>query len=418
MTDSSSSHDTTQDSRDSLEGTNTSEGDQVQPSHDSNLSSGPTSDKSKGGMTLEELSILCTNLSNRVLALEASKDAQAAEIIKLKARIKKLKKKSHPVISHHKAWLRSVSRLSMKRKLGRKESVSKQGRKNAKPGPTLDDSTFDDLDADHGMDYMDTEEPVNEGRLSKETEELNVTHDTEVLEKGGSNKEPVSAAGNTGVSTAVPEVSTATPMTPPTTTSVFEDEDIFLADALVMLSDKTKLKGVMISEELLLDSQMKKERCISLKEKDQGPYNQEIRKGRREKLQDFSATIGSEKDKRMIEKMNKKAAGVDKEEVFRADRSLRYIKTFTEMVSRFDRLDFIELHSLVMKRFETSTPEGIDLILWGIHILVLEDGTEFYMLAERRLIVESESEAVFDLLRFIQKQIDESKGHDGSEKDL
>ncbi|GJY87998.1 hypothetical protein Tco_0502626 [Tanacetum coccineum] len=152
--------------------------------------------------------------------------------------------------------------------------------------------------------------------------------------------------------------------------------------------------------------------------------------------------------------------------VFRADGSSRYIKTFTEMVSRFDRLDFIELHSLVMKRFETSTPEGIDLILWGslrtmfeanaeddlwknqeewilkswnfydncgVHILVLEDGTEFYMLAERRypltketlermlalrLIAESESEAVFDLLRFIQKQIDESGSHDGSEKDL
>ncbi|GKD59584.1 hypothetical protein Tco_1297093, partial [Tanacetum coccineum] len=120
----------------------------------------------------------------------------------------------------------------MKRKLGRKESVSKQGRKNAKPGPTLDDCTFYDLDADHdadhGMDYMDTKEPMNEGRLSKETEELNVTHDTVVLEKGGSNEEPVSAAGNTGVSAA--------------------DEDIFLADALVMLSDKTKLNGVVIKE--------------------------------------------------------------------------------------------------------------------------------------------------------------------------
>ncbi|GKA43497.1 hypothetical protein Tco_0736221 [Tanacetum coccineum] len=150
----------------------------------------------------------------------------------------------------------------------------------------------------------------------------------------------------------------------------------------------------------------------------------------------------------------------------RANGSSRYIKTFTEMVSRFDRLDFIELHSLVMKRFETSTPEGIDLILWGslrtmfeanakddlwknqeewilkswnfydncgVHILVLEDGTEFYMLAERRypltketlermlalrLIAEFESEAVFDLLRFIQKQIDESGSHDGSEKNL
>ncbi|GJY77988.1 hypothetical protein Tco_0483789 [Tanacetum coccineum] len=51
--------------------------------------------------------------------------------------------------------------------------------------------------------------------------------------------------------------------------------------------------------------------------------------------------------------------------VFRADGSSRYIKTFTEMVSRFDRMDFLELHSLVMQRFETTTPKGIDLILWG-----------------------------------------------------
>ncbi|GKF75472.1 hypothetical protein Tco_0224916, partial [Tanacetum coccineum] len=127
--------------------------------------------------------------------------------------------------------------------------------KNVKPGPSLD--AFDDRDADltHGMDYMDTEEAVTEGRQSKETKEQNVTHDTEVLEKGGSNEEPVNAAGNIGVSTAVdnstssrPKVSTATPMTPPTTTSVFEDEDIFLADALVMLSDKAKLKGVNIKD--------------------------------------------------------------------------------------------------------------------------------------------------------------------------
>ncbi|GJV68311.1 hypothetical protein Tco_1483820 [Tanacetum coccineum] len=144
--------------------------------------------------------------------------------------------------------------------------------------------------------------------------------------------------------------------------------------------------------------------------------------------------------------------------VFRANGSSRYIKTFTEMVSRFDRLDFIELHSLVMQRFSTTTPEGIDLVLWGdlrvmfeetadddiwknqekwiikswtfyencrVHILALEDGTEIHMLAERRypliretlermmelrLTIESEGEAVFYLLRFIQKQIDEFGG--------
>ncbi|GKA10627.1 hypothetical protein Tco_0690060 [Tanacetum coccineum] len=152
--------------------------------------------------------------------------------------------------------------------------------------------------------------------------------------------------------------------------------------------------------------------------------------------------------------------------VFRANGSSRYIKTFTEMVSRFNRLDFIKLHSLVMQRFAITTLEGIDLVLWGdlrimfeettdgdlwknqekwiikswnfyencgVHTLVLEDGTEIHMLAERsypltketlermmelRLIVESEREAVFDLLRFTQKQIDEFGSQDGSEKDL
>ncbi|GKE66656.1 hypothetical protein Tco_1520817, partial [Tanacetum coccineum] len=98
--------------------------------------------------------------------------AQTAEILKLKTRIKKLEKKCKPSISHHRAWLRSVSILSMKKKLGKKESVSKQGRKNAKPGPNLDGTAFNNLDAD-GMDYIDTEEAVNEGRHSKETEELN-----------------------------------------------------------------------------------------------------------------------------------------------------------------------------------------------------------------------------------------------------
>ncbi|GJW17574.1 putative ribonuclease H-like domain-containing protein [Tanacetum coccineum] len=49
----------------------------------------------------------------------------------------------------------------------------------------------------------------------------------------------------------------------------------------------------------------------------------------------------------------------------RSDGSSRWIKTFSEMVTRFDRLDLEELYNLVMKRFETTTPEGVDLVLWG-----------------------------------------------------
>ncbi|GKC20136.1 hypothetical protein Tco_1022286 [Tanacetum coccineum] len=206
VTDSSNGPDNTHSPNINLKGTGRKKGDLVQLSNDSPHSGGNTSKRAEGELNIEELLSLFTNLSNRVLALETSEDAQSM--------VKECEKVIH------------------------EEKVGKEG-------------------ASHGMDYMDTEEAVNEERKNKETDEINVTHDTEVLDKGGSNEEPVNAA-DIGVSTAVstvnistasrPEVSTATPKTPPTTISVFEDEDIFLADALVMLSDKAKLKGVEIKE--------------------------------------------------------------------------------------------------------------------------------------------------------------------------
>ncbi|GJZ70964.1 hypothetical protein Tco_0634815, partial [Tanacetum coccineum] len=206
----SSSHATAQDSKDSLEGTNGNEGDQVQTPHDSPLSGGHTSNRAEGVLNLHELSVLCTNLSKRVLTLESIKDAQAAEISALKSRIKKLEKKCKPSILHHRAWLKSVKRLSIKKIFGKKEFVSKQGRKKSKPESTLVDSTvFDDQDADHGMEYMETEEAMDEGRQSGKTEEVKLTDDTKVVEdkssgdKGGNVEELVS--------TARPEVSTTRP---------------------------------------------------------------------------------------------------------------------------------------------------------------------------------------------------------------
>ncbi|GJS00774.1 hypothetical protein Tco_0317282 [Tanacetum coccineum] len=94
------------------------------------------------------------------------------------------------------------------------------------------------------------------------------------------------------------------------------------------------------------------------------------------------------------------------------------------MVTRFDMLDLEELYNLVMKRFETTTQEGVDLVLWGdlrimfdantedelwqnqerwnlkswdlyenygVHTLILEDGTEIYMLAERKYLLTKET---------------------------
>ncbi|GKE40179.1 hypothetical protein Tco_1463584 [Tanacetum coccineum] len=209
MTESSYRPDTTQDSRVNLEGTGGSQGDHVQIPHDSPFSGGHISDKAEGGLNLDELL----------------------------TRIKKLEKK----------W-----------------------RKNAKQGPTLD--AFDDLDADlaHGMDYIETEEAVKEGRQNNKTEELNLDADTEVIKGSGekgvntvstarpdidtarpevnTDSAPVSTAGVT-ISTVGPEVSAVEPRTPPTTTSIFDDEDITMAQTLIkMKEEKAKEKGVAFKD--------------------------------------------------------------------------------------------------------------------------------------------------------------------------
>ncbi|GJU05889.1 hypothetical protein Tco_1122319 [Tanacetum coccineum] len=64
------------------------------------------------GLTLQSVYDLCVSLCKQVTT-------QVAQIKDLKAQIKQLKKKAKPVISHHNAWIKSVS---MKKRLARKKS--------------------------------------------------------------------------------------------------------------------------------------------------------------------------------------------------------------------------------------------------------------------------------------------------------
>nr|GEU31217.1 hypothetical protein [Tanacetum cinerariifolium] len=215
VTESSSSHDTTQDSRDSLEGTNGSKGDQ---------------------------------------------------------------------------------RLSIKKRFVKKESVSKQGRKKDKPKPNLDD--------------------MNEGRLSEEIKELKLTTDTEEItqdkgngEKGGSTEELVSAT-RTEDSIVRPDVGTADPIAhPTTTTSIFDDEDITMAQTLIkMKEEKAKEKGVSIKD--IEDSLRPARSILTLKPlltvnpKDKGKDAEVARLVYKEELTELER----EKEKRQREEEASKAA--------------------------------------------------------------------------------------------------------------
>ncbi|GKF20991.1 hypothetical protein Tco_0069629, partial [Tanacetum coccineum] len=145
----------------------------------------PSSDRSllgnEGGMTLQSVYDLCISLCTQVTD-------QAKEIKHLKAQIKKLKKKAKPVITHHRAWMKSVSlkqrlagKKSLKKQWMQNESVSKQGRKSAKAKPTVHkDPAFNELD-DDAIDKIETEDAQDMERTryvvyeEKEMEEKEVS---------------------------------------------------------------------------------------------------------------------------------------------------------------------------------------------------------------------------------------------------
>ncbi|GKA16470.1 hypothetical protein Tco_0696217 [Tanacetum coccineum] len=148
-------------------------------------------------------------LMDTVLDLEKEKDAQAVEILKLKQRVKKLERKRKSSISHLRRRIyRHVE--SSDNDLD-EEDASKQGRTSDKTKEMFKDSNFDDLDdlVDERMDFVEEKDVENQ------------------------------------------RVSTATPRTPPITTTVFDDEDVTMAMAqtlIKMKEEKAKAKRVAIKD--------------------------------------------------------------------------------------------------------------------------------------------------------------------------
>ncbi|GJW35973.1 hypothetical protein Tco_0058893 [Tanacetum coccineum] len=148
-----------------------------QSSNDASLSG------NEDGLTLQSVYDLCVSLCKQVTA-------QAKEIKALKAQVKKLKKGVKPLITYHKAWMKTrlARKSSLKKKGVHKEYVSKQGRKSVKyfkGEPSVHkDPAFDDLDdfvdVDDTLDYMETKDDQNKGRTSSVLLEENESADKEV----------------------------------------------------------------------------------------------------------------------------------------------------------------------------------------------------------------------------------------------
>ncbi|GJV66858.1 hypothetical protein Tco_1482367 [Tanacetum coccineum] len=167
---------------------------------------------------------------------------QAKEIKHLKAQIKKLKKKAKPVITHHRAWMKSGGNMQSE------PSVHK-------------DPLFDELDDDE-IDNMETEDAQGMGRTKyvvheeKERKEKEVsTEDALGTDRSrvSTDKEEVSTIRQMKVLTESTEGRSATPTTPTTTTPTIFGDDETIAQVLLNMSQakavsREKEKGVELKD--------------------------------------------------------------------------------------------------------------------------------------------------------------------------
>ncbi|GJZ08928.1 hypothetical protein Tco_0543211 [Tanacetum coccineum] len=145
------------------------------------------------------------------------------------------------------------------------------------------------------------------------------------------------------------------------------------------------------------------------------------KKARKQTHVDSDASKKKTGSPRMKRMSNRKKTDSDLEEE-------EYLKTFLKIVpdeegiraSTTGSLDLMEALDGLKPFFEMVT---------RVHILIMEDDTGIHMLAERKypltkktlekmmslkLVAESASDSAYDLLRYIQKQIDESGSYDGT----
>ncbi|GJT38344.1 hypothetical protein Tco_0938209 [Tanacetum coccineum] len=167
------------------------------PRRQDTMRGGNTPRSDEGRMELiKELMETCTSLTKRVLALEEAKIAQDRVINRLKLRVKRLEKKRkartpQPI---KRRLLKGRVETFTDTSLG--EDASKQGRSSDKTKLMFKNNVFDVLNADQ----ITTIRPSHVSTTDQ-------------------------------VSTARPEVSAAALSTPPTTATVFDDEDVTMAMA-------------------------------------------------------------------------------------------------------------------------------------------------------------------------------------------
>nr|GEW02126.1 hypothetical protein [Tanacetum cinerariifolium] len=261
-------------------------------------------------------------------------------------------------------------------------------------------------------------EIANEDANKKE--EFNLDVDTEVIvkdkgsgEKEGSTAETISTA-TPDISTARPEVSTAEPKTPPPITTLFDDEDVTIADTLIKKRDQYQIERdakvslkiqADLDEEVMTERERREEASkvalAKLYDEVQAQIDADHELAARlthEEQEKYTVKERSKLLAAFFKRRKKQIAKERAEEIkskppiktqlrnlmmnylkhtcrfthaklksrrFRLDGSYKHFSTFFRMLEVLDRQDMLDLYKIVMERFLANDPEGYDLILRG-----------------------------------------------------
>ncbi|GJW28779.1 putative ribonuclease H-like domain-containing protein, partial [Tanacetum coccineum] len=231
---------------------------------------------------------------------------------------------------------------------------------------------------------------------------------------------------------------------------LYEREYKWINDFVPMDFEKEEKKSVESESEGKEGKRIKRVADSTLKQKS----------SKKQKMMQEQESAKSDEDVTADYEHEKEELNVDMEylhiyKIIRADGNTSYHKSLSSMLRKFDRQDLVDLHRLVIKRFEDTIPEGYNLLLWGdlkvmfepniedenwsnqqdwtliswklyescgVHTLLM-DGTLtcFNMLVEKRyhlikemlqkmlnwkLEAKVESTMAFELLKFIKSQLD------------
>ncbi|GJW37975.1 hypothetical protein Tco_0060895 [Tanacetum coccineum] len=391
--------------------------------YDSPLLGGHTLGSDEGRPHINELMAICTNLSNRVLALETSKTAQDLVIKKLKKKVRKLEKKLRARTPGMKLFKIGTS----KRNSLDEEYVSKQGRKSDKTKPMFDDSDFAELDVHNAMENVkdpsisvvedifedemmtiadtlvairstrprttsvvirDVEEELRratpipivqiqdkEQRIARERATKQEAKDAALIEKMEDIQARIDADELLAerLQQEEREQFTIEEKSRMLVEIIAERKRFFAAQRAEQIRNKpptrAQLRNKMINDIVPIDSDVVKD---SRKGKAEGSRKKTV--ARKRTGDDEAVNVESLATKYPIVDWKTHALSEDKMyyEIIRGDGSTKSYKIFTEMLDDFDRQDVLDLNRLVKERFETASPEGYDRLLWGDLIIVFE----------------------------------------------